>query len=501
MKKIILALLLKYIEEITTGWQEKILQSYPEKFTKTQAHTFADSSINILIDVIESGDYSVADQYLIDNYNLFQKVEANLLEISQLFSIGRYSIMNFLEDDHSYKYDPVIILGFIDEIIEQVYARYGVLHQEAQMKELESDRNRLAAKLDVNQEYLSNILHSSDAAIMVIDKNENFISWNHGAEKIFGYTEEEVLNKPSSLLLPEGSKYSKELEFIQSEVRKSGFLKLTETERKTKEGKTVSVTLNVFQLPSSTGEYTGRSVIIKDFTEVKKLQQQVDQSEKLAVIGKLAAGVAHEIGNPLASISAIVQILQRKTNENFTREQLTSVKENIDRISKIVRELVDFSRPPSHEKMFIQITDVIKTALGIVKYDKRVKDVKFETNLDPSLPLLNVVPDQILQVFVNILLNALDAIDGMGDIKVSSYTKNDYVFINMEDNGCGMSENTMANIFDPFFTTKDVGKGTGLGLSVSYGIVKNFKGDILVESVPERGSKFIVKLPIIENLD
>jgi len=336
---------------------------------------------------------------------------------------------------------------------------------------------------------------------MVIDKNEIFISWNKGAEKIFGYTEQEVLGKPSSLLLPEDEKYKKELTYIQEEVKKSGFIKLTETERITKDGRFVSVTLNVFPLPSGNGEYTGRSVIIKDFTEVKKLQQQVDQSEKLAVIGQLAAGVAHEIGNPLASISSLVQILQRRTKEDFTREQLSTIKENIDRISKIVRELVDFSRPPSHEKMVIQIIDVIKTALGIVKYDKRVKEVKFETELDPSLPLLNVVPDQILQVFVNILLNALDAVDGTGNIKVLSYTKNDHVIIEISDNGCGMSNETMGNIFDPFFTTKDVGKGTGLGLSVSYGIVKKFKGDIVVSSKPGEGSTFTVKLPILENLD
>lgn len=501
MKKIILALLLKYFREISDNWTEKILQHNQGKFTESQARTFSESSVNVLTEIIESGDYSAADQYLIDIYNLFQQAGANLLEISQLFSMGRYSIINFLEEDHSYKYDPVILLGFIDELIEQVYARYGVLHQDAQMKELETDRNRLAVKLEINQEYLTNILHSSDAAIMVVDANENFISWNKGAEKIFGYKEEEVLGKSSSLLLLPDEKYKTELKHIQDEVKKTGYFKLTETERRTKDGKTVSVTLNVSPLPNDSGEYSGRSVIIKDFTEVKKLQQQVDQSEKLAVIGKLAAGVAHEIGNPLASISSLVQILQRRTKEEFTREQLSTIKENIDRISKIVRELVDFSRPPSHEKMIVQISDVIKTALGIVKYDKRVKDVKFETEINPSLPLLDVVPDQLLQVFVNILLNALDAIDGTGTIKVNAFTKNDFVMIEIADNGCGIDRKTIESIFDPFFTTKEVGKGTGLGLSVSYGIVKKFKGDINVKSKPGEGSTFIVKLPVLENIE
>jgi signal transduction histidine kinase len=257
--------------------------------------------------------------------------------------------------------------------------------------------------------------------------------------------------------------------------------------------------LNVTKLPGSNGDSAGRTVIIRDFTEVKKLQQQVDQSEKLAVIGQLAAGVAHEIGNPLTSISAIVQILQRKAPDDFFSEQLSTIKENIDRISKIVRELVDFSRPPSHEKTIIQITDIIKTAIGIVKYDKRVKKVDFNVKLDNDAPLILLVPDQLLQVFVNILINALDAIEGNGEIKVETSHDDENVYVIIEDNGCGIDEITLNKIFDPFFTTKAVGKGTGLGLSVSYGIIKKFHGDIFVESEINKGTKFTIKIPIEEN--
>ena len=164
-----------------------------------------------------------------------------------------------------------------------------------------------------------------------------------------------------------------------------------------------------------------------------------------------------------------------------------------------MRELVDFSRPPSYEKVIIQITDIIKTALGIVKYDKRVKNVKFLTDLDDDLPKISVVPDQLLQVFVNILINALDAIEGNGVIRVNSYSNNEFIYVEIIDDGCGMDKDTVTKIFDPFYTTKEVGKGTGLGLSVSYGIIKKFHGDIIVESEKGKGSKFIVKLPISED--
>jgi PAS domain S-box-containing protein len=339
-------------------------------------------------------------------------------------------------------------------------------------------------------------LRSSDSAIMAVDNNEKFIAWNKGAEKIFGYTEEEVIGQSSSLLLPEDKKYIDELDSIRNVVLEKGSIKIPETERKTKSGKIIPVGLNVNKLQSKNGDYIGRTVIIKDSTEVKKLQQQIDQSEKLAVIGQLAAGVAHEIGNPLTSISSIVQLLQRRVNDNFVSEQLANIRSNIDRISRIVRELVDFSRPPGVERSVIQVTDIIKTAIGIVKFDKRVKKVQFETKLDKELPEINIIPDQLLQVFINILINALDAIEGNGRIDVNSSHDKENIYIEITDNGCGMDKETISKIFDPFFSTKDVGKGTGLGLSVSYGIIRKFKGDILVQSEVNRGSSFIVKLPL-----
>lgn len=496
MKKLIVELIKKYFDLIARDWVEKLSQQIGNKLSTSQLRTFVDSTLNTLIDVIQTSDYSNADQYLIDSYQLFSSTNLNLLEVSQCFSNGRYAMLKYLEKESDPDIDPVILLGFLDEVVEQIYARYGMLHQNAQMQELASDRDRIQSKLETSQQYLTNILHTSDSAIMVIDQNEKFVSWNKGAEEIFGYTESEVIGKPSSLLFPEGSKYAEELDLIKKEIKEKGNITIEETERKTKDGNTVTVQLNVTKLPGSNGKDVGRTVIIKDYTEVKNLQMQVDQSEKLAVIGQLAAGVAHEIGNPLTSISSLVQILQRKSPDEFFSEQLANIKENIDRISKIVRELVDFSRPPSHEKTLIQITDIIRTAIGIVKYDKRVKKVDFDTDLDKEVPPVMIVPDQLLQVFVNILFNALDAIRGNGKIGVKSYHKNEKIYVEITDNGTGMDETTKQKIFDPFFTTKEVGKGTGLGLSVSYGIIKKFKGDIFVESVPAEGSKFTIVIPM-----
>lgn len=498
MKKLLIELLKKYYAQISDKWIDILIPIYKDKLTETQIQAFVYSSLNTFIDVIRKTDYKEADQFLISSYNLFSATNLNLLEISQIFSQGRFAVLNSIELENN-ETDPVILLGFLDDLIEQIYARYGMLHQEMKMKELELDRDRLASKLEFDQQYLKSILISSDQAIMVVDEHERFIAWNKGAEKIFGYREDEIIGKPSSILFPAGEKYVKERDRIIEDARKIGHTSIVETERIKKNGEFITVRLSVSRLPSTTGEYVGRSIIIKDHTEYKRLQAQIDQSEKLAVIGQMAAGVAHEIGNPLTSISALVQILQRRSQDAFMSEQLVNIKENIDRITRIVRELVDFSRPPSYETNLQDITDIIKTAIGIVKYDKRVRKVKFETELKDFLPSVNIAADQILQVLVNILINALDAIDGNGIVTVKSRYDETKIYVDITDDGCGMDNLTIEKIFDPFFTTKEVGKGTGLGLSVSYGIVNRFGGEIKVGSKLNEGSTFTIALPLAEN--
>ncbi len=499
MKKLLIELLKKYFNSILDIWCEKLATIVGKKLSASEIRTFVESSLFTFIDVIETSDYRTTDHYLIDIYNLFSKANLNLLEISQIFSQGRFSIINVIEGEASIQTEPVMLLSYFDDLIEQIFARYGMLHQETKMKELQYDRDRLASKLEMNQQYLLNILHTTDQAIMLVDKDERFIAWNKGAEKIFGYSEDDILGKQTSILFPEGDKYVKELKKIREEVKTVGYTNILETERLTKDKELITVRLSVAKLPDNNGEYAGRSIIVKDYTEFKRLQAQIDQSEKLAVIGQLAAGVAHEIGNPLTSISALVQILQRRSQDAFMSEQLINIKENIDRINKIVRELVDFSRMPSYETTIQDVTDIIRTALGIVKYDKRVRKVRFETVLKNGLPVVNIAADQLLQVFVNILINALDAIDGNGTISVASSYDKENIYIDITDDGCGMDESTAEKIFDPFFTTKEVGKGTGLGLSVSYGIIKRFFGEIKVKSVLNSGTTFSIILPVYKD--
>jgi signal transduction histidine kinase len=231
--------------------------------------------------------------------------------------------------------------------------------------------------------------------------------------------------------------------------------------------------------------------------ELQEAQTQISHQEKMASLGMMAAGIAHEIGNPLTSISSMAQVIKRKSDNDNISDYVTNILKNIERISRIVRELVDFSRPSSYEEAPSDINEIIKSAVGIIKYDRRSKNLTYSLTLDPELPKTIIVSDHLLQVFLNILINSVDASEGFGDeIIVNSYTKNGNINIDFSDNGCGIPAQMQKKIFEPFFTTKEVGKGTGLGLTVSYGFIQKLNGEIKVKSEEGKGSTFSVMIPI-----
>jgi len=231
--------------------------------------------------------------------------------------------------------------------------------------------------------------------------------------------------------------------------------------------------------------------------DLRQAQFQIMHQEKMASLGLLAAGIAHEIGNPLTSISSLTQLLKRRLKDEKNLNYLSTIMKNIDRISKIVRELVDFSRPSNYETKLTDVNEIARAAVGIVKYDSRSKHINFSLDLSPDLPRIVLVADQLLQVFINILFNAVDAMEGFGnDLFLKTFRQDNHIVIEITDTGCGIPESEINKIFEPFYTTKEVGKGTGLGLSVSYGIIRNFNGDIAVHSKVGQGSTFTIKLPI-----
>ena len=277
----------------------------------------------------------------------------------------------------------------------------------------------------------------------------------------------------------------------------SGKVWVGEIENRRRNGEPYFTHLLISPIIDSAGKVVGFFGVHRDITGQKSLEQQLIHAQKMESIGLLAAGLAHEVGNPLTSISSLVQVIQRTTSDEFTQDKLELIKSQINRISKIIRDLVDFSRPSNY---MVVPTDLVKTlsaAVEIVKMGKKAKDITFLTRVRMQIPLLPLVPDQISQVFINILLNAVDALQGKRGTIVSEVEQDDdHIKVTITDNGHGIAEENLPKIFEPFFTTKRVGEGTGLGLWVSYGIVRSFGGDITVSSEWAKGTTFTLVFPL-----
>ncbi|HEX3034679.1 MAG TPA: ATP-binding protein [Thermodesulfobacteriota bacterium] len=227
-------------------------------------------------------------------------------------------------------------------------------------------------------------------------------------------------------------------------------------------------------------------------------QRELIASEKLASLGKLSAGVAHEIGNPLSAIRSYAEVLKKGyvLQDEKRTQFLTSIDKEVGRINVIIRSLLDYSRPKSFELKRVNINGIVKDTVEMIKNQGLLKNIDFRLELSPEFAYINADVNQLSQVLINLILNAKDAIRQDGMIAVSSRKiSDDRVEIEVKDNGIGIPDEIKDKIFDPFFTTKEPGKGTGLGLSVSQRIVQTFGGEIAVESEPGQGARFKVTFP------
>jgi PAS domain S-box-containing protein len=342
-----------------------------------------------------------------------------------------------------------------------------------------AEANRNLANL---KEFSENIIESAPVGIVTIDPHSRVRYWNKEMETISGINKEVAINRQIHPLLPWISRKAWQEEQLEEMVVQ------------TPSRQTIKINISTFKDPSG-----GLVAILENITERKKMEEQLLQASKLASLGKLTAGISHEIGNPLASISSLVQELQSinldtPEDQEFTKESILTINSHIERIAKIVRSLGDFARISSSEKTLINIADILDRTFNLVKYDKRFKNIEYLTNIEP-VPPIRINQDQIQQVFLNLMLNAGDAMAQGGRLEVSIKSVDSTVEIHFADTGQGIDDQVINRIFDPFFTTKPLGKGTGLGLSICYGIIKDHQGTISVKSKKGGGTTFIVTLP------
>lgn len=249
--------------------------------------------------------------------------------------------------------------------------------------------------------------------------------------------------------------------------------------------------------------------------ELSQAQKELIREKTLASVGRLAAGIAHEIGNPLGAIQGYIEILKGDIdNIDEKKEIVERADKELLRIDSIVKEFLDIARPGKESVMDVQVNMVIKEAVSLLSHDKNFKEISFKEDLSDDLPLVRAEADKLKQIIINSFMNSSHALKGIGEISVSTsvvdfeniesdYLKNlnieekenDYIKIIIQDNGCGISKENMEKIFDPFFTTKDVSRGTGLGLFMADSIIKAYGGSVEVVSIEDEGTSFIFYLP------
>lgn len=358
---------------------------------------------------------------------------------------------------------------------------------------------------------LAAIVDSSDDAIISKSLEGVIETWNAGAERLYGYTAQEVIGRPMSQLLPKN--LLEEERAILVKVSQGEHVRNFETVRIHKSGKPIQVSLTISPIRDARGEIIGVSHLARDITETKQLRETLQASQKMEALGRLAGGVAHDFNNLLTVITGYGTLLQTSLKDDASRrEQVAEIMGAAARAAELTRQLLIFSR---NQRMRLEALDLNETILNIRTMLGRLigEDIEIKTQLDPGLDKVDADPGQIGQILMNLAANARDAMPRGGVITIRTETwevESDayhqvlgfppgrYVRLLFSDTGCGMDARTRSRLFEPFFTTKAVGKGTGLGLATVYGIVKQSGGQISVYSEPGCGTTFAIYLPCKE---
>ncbi|MGC8756146.1 MAG: ATP-binding protein [bacterium] len=363
----------------------------------------------------------------------------------------------------------------------------------------------LREQVSEKEKYLSNILQNSVDAIIFIDNDNKIQTWNKGAELIFGYTADEMINQSFHKLVPPELNAEKELKDIENQVLTKGYVKNYIAPRVTKSGKRITVDISRTLVKTNDGKIIGSTAIIKDVTDKMELEQRIYNTEKLASIGTLASGVAHEINNPLSIILGFTDLLKEKFKEGTQEyEDLKIIEQHALHAKKIVENLLGFARVTEGLEDTVDVNYCINTVVNVVKNTLMIKKINIILDVPENLPKVRGDNREFQQVIFNLINNSVSAMEGKeGSITISARQTGDWVEVSVADTGMGIPDRIKPRVFDPFFTTKKVGEGTGLGLSLCYGIVKKYGGRISFTSVSKEdhpdqpsGTTFTVSLPI-----
>jgi two-component system NtrC family sensor kinase len=368
-----------------------------------------------------------------------------------------------------------------------------------------SHRKLMERQLREAHDFINKIIQSSPNAIMATDMQGDILIWNRAAEETLGYKSTDVIGKMNiDKIYPDGMA-RKVMQMVRSpEHGGVGRLNVYPMVYVRQDGTVVEGNLSTAIIYDATGKEiasVGSFVDLKDRLEMeralRRTQEQLLQSEKLAAMGRLTSQIAHELNNPLYGIMNTLELLKTEVSPQSKRRKVLemALSETV-RLSDMLRKMLSFSKPDQQEKQAVDLNMVLDEILLLHEKQLQENDIKIKASFAEGLPQIKASKDQLRQVFLNLVSNARDAMPDGGSLSVTTAAEDENVRIEIADNGIGIKEEHLKKIFDSFFTTKDSVKGVGLGLSVCYGFIKDHGGDIQVKSKVDSGTTFTITFPI-----
>jgi two-component system sensor histidine kinase AtoS len=343
--------------------------------------------------------------------------------------------------------------------------------------------------------YTDNVLSSMTNGLITIDLEKRIVTLNEMAERILGKKREGVAGLPLEEALGEHHPFSRMM--TETLSHEEGIFH-SELELKVKGG-SLWLIASASLLTDGGGKKIGTLMIFQDITEIKALEEKLRQADRLAALGTLSAGLAHEIKNPLSAIKTFVQLLPKKVeNPSFMEKFNITVPREIDRINQLVEDLLELTRKRERPFVNLNVNQPILQVIDLYGEEMKKRNIVFEDHLDRTLPFLPGDPERLYRTFSNLVINAIQAMPNGGFLFIFSELDQvgSVLKLTFRDTGIGMDEETSKNLFNPFYTTKD--KGAGLGMALTRKIIEDHRGTIEVTSEKEKGTTFVLKLPVVK---
>lgn len=403
----------------------------------------------------------------------------NISELPQIIFVGLD--MSPIEEAHKADVRHAVIMGAILLLVG--FAGFTLLFLVQSYRSTRASLSRIKAFSD-------NVVENVPIGLLALDNQGKIAAFNNGAESILRLSTPDVIGQEAGRIIP-----PELLNEINHSKSHSDVIE-KEIECKTAQGKSVPLEIAASSLKDEDGVFLGNVLLFKDLTEVQALRREVARSQRLASVGRLAAGVAHEIRNPLSSIKGFATYFKERYSDQPDVQQTANIMiQEVDRLNRVVGQLLEFARPISVKKQRISLPALLKDSIKLIEDRAAAKGISVQTQHAAGVDSAWGDPDRINQILLNLYLNAIDAMETGGELKVALSTNSDdsEIYIKISDTGCGINPDHLSKIFDPYFTTKST--GTGLGLAIAHNILEALGGKITVESNPEKGTTFTVALP------